>query len=342
MNKDQSYQTAGYENLELSTQIIVAEALKRKLKVEILDPVDQFIRLSHGGKNEYIQKATKTSRDSYIVSEIMGNKVVSKMILKENQINVPDGGHYFDQNTAFQSFQTYKQKKIVIKPKNTNYGIGITMLTEKFSATAFKAAIKHAFQFDQTILIEEFMEGKECRFLIIDGHCRAVLHRVPANVIGDGKNTVRKLVAKKNSDSRRGKGYKTPLELIECGNIESQVLKKQQLTFESIPIPEQAVFLRQNSNISTGGDSIDYTDLVHPDYKKIAEKATQVIGAKICGVDLIARDFQKKPDAGLNKNSQSDYAIIEVNYNPVLYFHNFPYQGKNRHVGKYILDMLGF
>lgn len=39
---------------------------------------------------------------------------------------------------------------------------------------------------------------------------------------------------------------------------------------------------------------------------------------------------------------KGDYRILELNFNPVLYIHNYPYEGKNRDVGNRILDLLGF
>lgn len=329
------FRTPGYERLELSTQVIIAEALKRNIEVEVLDPVDQFIRLRKGKHIEYIQKATKTSKDSYVVAEILGNKVVSKRILKEHGLQVPSGRYYFEKKRALEDQRIFRNKEIVMKPKNTNYGIGISILPKKFSSKEFERAVDYAFQFDQTILIEQFVAGIECRFLVIDGRCRAVLNRVPAHVIGDGKHTIQQLISIKNNDPRRGQGHTTPLEFIQLGEVERQILNEQNLTPKSIPKKGQQVSLRRNSNISTGGDSIDVTDQVHPSYKRIAQKATKAVGAKICGVDIIAQDFQKKP-------TSKNYAILEVNYNPVLYFHNFPYQGKNREVGRYVLDLLEF
>ena len=104
---------------------------------------------------------------------------------------------------------------------------------------------------------------------------------------------------------------------------------------KNIPQAGQTIFLRHNSNISTGGDSLDFTDKVHPEYKKMAQKATQAIGASICGLDIILSHPEKAP-------TSKNHAIIELNYNPVLYFHDFPYEGKNRQVEKYVLDVLGF
>jgi len=327
--------TPGYEQLELSTQRVIAAALDRGISVEILDAQTQWIRLSKNGQQEIIRQGNETSADSYITSLILGDKGIQKQLMDEEGVSVPQGKKYTDSDTAIADFDKYKTGRWVIKPTTANYGLGITMLPENVSKKVFEAALNTAFAHDNSVLIEQFFQGIECRFLVIDGQCRAVLHRVPANVVGDGKSSIATLVDIKNSDPRRGQNYKTPLEKIKLGDTEAQVLLEQDLNFNSVPESDQQVWLRKNSNISTGGDSLDYTDLVHPDYKAISEKATAAVGAKICGVDMMLSDFASAPNA-------DNYTIIELNYNPVLYFHDFPYEGENRNVAPYVLDLLGF
>lgn len=331
------FQTPGYEHLELSTQVVIAEALKRGVSVEVLDDHSQFLRLKKGKHVEHVESATKTSRDSYLTSTILGNKVVTKIFLREHSLSVPDGMHFENYHDALISAPhcVSKMRSCVVKPNTTNYGIGISVLRKGFSEADFVRALTIAFSYDSSIIVEEFMEGIECRFLVIDGKCVAVLQRVPANVTGDGEHTIRELVNEKNDSSLRGKGHKTPLENIELDEIELEILREQNLLPETVLDKGHQVFLRRNSNISTGGDSIDFTDVVHSGYKRLAEKAAKALDAKICGVDIISGAFEKGP-APLN------YAIIELNYNPVLYFHNFPYEGENRDVGKYVMDLLGF
>ena len=112
-------------------------------------------------------------------------------------------------------------------------------------------------------------------------------------------------------------------------------MEKNGLTISSIPLKEELVYLRENSNVSTGGDSIDYTDDMHLEYKEIALQAARGIGAMICGIDIILSDFNAKA-------TKDNYTIIELNFNPALHMHNYPYQGQNRHVEKKVLDLLGF
>lgn len=332
---DTLFTLPGYEDLEISTQIIIAEAFKRELKVEVVDRQNNFIRISNGKITEYIKDASKTSKDSLISYFIMENKNVTKQILHENNLNAPQGKQFASLEEAKKHYPTLSTQDIVVKPNNTNYGIGISFLTSNFSAQDYETAINHALQFDSTVIAEAFISGEEHRFLIVDYQTAAVCKRVPANVIGDGENNIKRLVEIKNQDPRRGLNHKLPLEKIQLGETELELLKKQNLTPESIPDNNQQIFLRQNSNISTGGDSFDTTDDIHPSYKKIAETAASLVGASIAGIDMIIEDVTQPAN-------HDNYSIIEMNFNPVLYIHNFPYQGKNRDVGAKILDLLGF
>ena len=100
--------------------------------------------------------------------------------------------------------------------------------------------------------MEPFIKGKEYRFLVIGEETVAVLHRVPANVIGDGKSTISQLIAQKNLDPLRGKGYKTPLEKIEIDENMKLFLQQQQITVDTVLPEGKLQYLRENSNIFYG------------------------------------------------------------------------------------------
>ncbi len=325
----------GYEGLELSTQMIIKEAVRRKVKVEVLDWMDNFIRLSDANHVEYIKQATRTSADSYIAPLIMENKEVTKIILKEQGIRVPNGVTIKNVEEGIERLEDFWGKDLVIKPKSTNFGQGVSILKWEYTTEEVKAAIKAAFLYDIDVLIEEYIIGKEYRFFTVGEEVAAILHRIPANVTGDGSHTIRELVQIKNNNPLRGKGYVTPLEKIALGMTEQEYLAHQGKDFDTIPNEGEVVYLRENSNISTGGDSIDYTEDIPDEFKKIAVRAAKAVGAKICGADIIIRDIHEKPHT-------DNYAIIELNFNPAIHIHDYPYQGKNRQVEKKILDLLGF
>lgn len=329
-----AYRFHGLEDMELSTQLLLKESVRRGLSYEILDRSKNFIRLSNDNKTEYIMQATKTSLDNYSSILLMEDKQITKKILSDSQLNVPAGKQYFDIETAQKDFLIFKNRPIVIKPNSTNFGIGITILKENNSEKIYKRALEIAFKEEANVLIEDFFAGEEYRFFVIGDRVEGILKRVPANVQGDGKSSIRELVGLKNQNSIRGKGYRTPLEKIKMGESEELFLQTQGLDFESIPKKDQIIYLRENSNISTGGDSMDFTDDMHPSYKAIAVAATKALKVKITGLDMIVRNIS-------DEATPTNYTIIELNFNPAIHIHCYPFVGKNRRLNEKILDVLG-
>lgn len=327
------FKMVGYEDMELSTQIVLKESIKRGIKFEILDRKENFISLADKNKKEYIRKATETSLDSYSTFLIMENKVVTKKVVKSKGIRVPLGEEFDSLDAAKESISKYKGIPLVIKPKSTNFGIGISIFPNGTDEEDILKAFEIAFEKDVTVLAEEFIKGKEFRFLVIGDEVAGVLNRVPANVIGNGVHSIEELVEEKNKSYLRGKGYKTPLEKIVLDKHVDLFLHQRGIDTKYIPKKDETVFLRENSNISTGGDSIDYTDIMPEKFKEIALASSKAVNAKICGVDLMIEDYQ---------DEMSPYAIIELNFNPAMHIHSFPYKGEERNIAEKILRLLGF
>lgn len=324
------------DKLELSTKILILEAIRQGYKFDVLDEMTNFISLTDPltGQIEYIQQATKTNLDKYANVLAMENKIVTKKILNAHNVRVPKGDVITDvTNLDFVSLDKYKDTGIVIKPNTTNFGEGITIYTHNVDVENVRNAIEFAFTKDNTVLLEEFITGKEYRFLIINGEVVGVLHRRAANVVGNGKQTVKELIKEKNLHPYRGNNYVTPLEKIKMGVLEKEFIELQGIDENTILKKDEILFLRENSNISTGGDSIDVTDIVHPSYKMIAETASQALGVNISGVDIIIKDIKDEAD-------EDNYCILELNFNPAIHIHTYPLEGKNRYPGKKIIKAL--
>jgi glutamate--cysteine ligase len=299
------FSTRGYEDMELSTQILIKEALARGARIEVLDRGDNFILIEKGRRREYIKQATRTSADNYASILVMENKEVTKKVLAAAGIRTPTGILASSRASALEAAGKFAGRALVVKPRSTNFGEGVAILGPDRRTGETETAIDAALALDRSIILEEFIPGREFRFLVIGGKTRAVLHRVPANVVGDGSSTVRELVERKNAHFYRGEGYHYPLEKICMGEIELATLAEAGKTQESVIEAGTRFLLRKNSNISTGGDSIDFTDAMPEVYKRVAEKATEACGARISGVDMIL------PDIGDDSN-EAAYAVIEL------------------------------
>ena len=333
---DTFYMLTAFNNMELSTQALMFDVIQKGLKMEILDENDQFLRLQFGDHIEYVKNGNMTSHDSYISPLIMENKVVTKKVLAEAGFNVPQSREFTSLEQAVANYALFEGKAVVIKPKSTNFGLGITIFQQGVTNHEdFAKAVEIAFREDKEIMVEDYLVGTEYRFFVLGDQTLAVLLRVPANVIGDGKSTVVELVAAKNAHPLRGDGSRTPLKKIALGEIEQLQLKEQGLTVDSVPAAGQLVQLRANSNISTGGDSIDMTDEMHDSYKQLAVGITKAMGAAVCGVDLIIPDLKKPAE-----NSLNSWGVIEANFNPMMMMHIFPYAGKSRRLTLDVVKML--
>ena len=330
------YALSAFDNMELSTQALLFDAIKKGLKIEILDERDQFISLQFGDHLEYVKNGNMTSHDSYISPLIMENKVVTKKVLAKAGFNVPQSIEFTDVKSAVENFPLFENRAVVIKPKSTNFGLGISIFQQGVTdRDDFAKAVEIAFREDKEIMVEDYLLGTEYRFFVLGDQTLAVLLRVPANVIGDGVHTVAELVAAKNDHPLRGDGSRTPLKKIALGDIEQLQLKEQGLTVNSIPAKDQLVQLRANSNISTGGDSIDMTDEMHASYKEIAVGISKTMGAAVCGVDLIIPDLKQPAEPSLHS-----WGGIEANFNPMMMMHIFPFSGQSRRLTMNVIKML--
>jgi len=318
-----------YGHLELSTQVLIRAAQKRNINIKVVDDSLNVIELTRGGRREVVKQATITRYDNYLAYELMNHKSLTKIFLARAGVSVPRGGYFTTAHEAIEYCKKHRNIALVVKPAGANYGTGVSIMKPK--SGMYPTAVSRAFKYGESILVEEFISGKEYRFLVISGKVVAVLNREPANVVGDGKRSIRELVARKNTDPA---SYKLPEQYIKLGTIEKEVLAEARLTPDSIPARGRKVYLRKNSNVSDGGDPLDIPDMPQA-YKDIALKAAASVGANICGVDMIIRNPKIRP-------RKDAYSVIELNWNPAIFLHAYPFKGEARDVGGAVLDFLGF
>jgi D-alanine-D-alanine ligase-like ATP-grasp enzyme len=72
----------------------------------------------------------------------------------------------------------------------------------------------------------------------------------------------------------------------------------------------QAVTLLPNANLSTGGDAIDVTEVIHPKWKTLARNIARDMNLRYIGIDIMSTETLDKPPG--------DYVVIEINAAPGL------------------------
>lgn len=288
-----------------------------------------LIQFGHGKYQQRIQ-ATITSQTSHIAVELASDKEETNRILGDLGLPVPRQRLVRSESEAVRAAERLGYP-IVVKPLNANHGRGVT--TELRDAEAVKAAFAKAREHSRSVLVETFLEGFDHRMLVVGGELVAVAKRVPGHVVGDAEHTVAELVELVNRDPRRGIGHEKVLTRIELDDEAERMLARKGLTEASVPKAGEAVYLRGTGNLSTGGTSIDLTDLVHPDNREMAKRVARAIGLDVVGIDFITPDITRS-------FREVGGGICEVNAAPGFRMHVAPTEGKPRDVGKAVVEML--
>lgn len=316
------------ERLGPSTGSIVEEAVARKIPWIRLGK-NSLVQLGYG-KNQQRFQATITGNTSSIAVDIACNKELTKTMLDDAAIPVPTGGLVVDEEDLEDVIKKIGYP-IVLKPLDGNHGRGQSINVKDWETA--KIGLVHAQKVSRKVIVERFVTGYDFRILVIDHKMVAAARRVPANVVGDGVLNIQELIDKENLDPRRGYGHENVLTEIEVDKDTEDLLKKLEYTLETIPQKGEIVYLKSTANLSTGGTSIDVTDMVHPDNIMTMERISKIIGLDVCGIDVMAENLTQPL-------KESGGVILEVNAAPGFRMHLAPSEGLPRNVAAPVVDML--
>lgn len=311
-----------------STGSIVDEAVARDIPWIRLG-TNSLVQLGYG-VNQMRFQATITCKTSNIAVDIACNKEQTKKILNDNAIPVAKGDICVDEEDLKYTIDRIGYP-IVLKPLDGNHGKGASINVKTWEDAL--AGMEFAKKYGRKVIVEKFITGHDFRVLVIDNKMVAAAQRVPANVVGDGKNTISQLIEETNKDPRRGYGHENVLTEITVDRDTTDLLEKRGYSLETVPAKDEVVYLKSTANLSTGGTSIDITDMIHPENVFLAERIARVIGLDVCGIDIMAKNLTQplKETGGV---------ILEVNAAPGFRMHLAPSEGLARNVASPVIDML--
>ncbi len=318
------------ENVRLgpSTGSIVDEAVARDIPWIRLG-TNSLIQLGYG-INQMRFQATITCKTSNIAVDIACNKEQTKKLLDASSIPVAKGDIVVDEEDLEATIKSIGYP-IVLKPLDGNHGKGASINVTNWEDAV--AGLEYAKKYSRRVIVEKFITGYDFRVLVIDNKVIAAAQRVPAHVVGNGKDSIQNLIEETNKDPRRGYGHENVLTEIDVDRDTLELLEKLNYTVDSIPTDGEIVYLKSTANLSTGGTSIDVTDLMHPENIFMAERISRVIGLDVCGIDIMAPNLTQS----LKENGG---VILEVNAAPGFRMHLAPSEGLPRNVAAPVIDML--
>lgn len=319
--KDSPFNT--YENSFGSyKRFIRSSAEKYNLSYKLIKG-KKFSYLLHDNKQIGKLTGLKPPSTGKVASQICNDKFRLENFLREMKLPVLSSHHIFDKHQAYDLICNDNSHTYVLKPLSLAGGDGIELdIDAKNFSDAWdnsikiqeKKNVKHP-----SCIVQPYIKGFDVRISIIEGRFISALLRLPANIIGDGKNSIKKLIEDKNTVRSNTPYFKS--KLIQMDQNLKTRLKIDGLDFESILGKDEVIILNDISNLTLGGESIDITDEISADIKKTALEAVAAIPELYsAGVDLMCENF-------ITGNGQ----ILEINTNANHTMHHVPLKGNPKY-----------
>ncbi|MBS3816571.1 MAG: cyanophycin synthetase, partial [Candidatus Thermoplasmatota archaeon] len=227
-----------------STKEIIHQTKKKDIPYDDVDSDYSFFKLGWGVNQKKIWGPV-TSETDLIGADVAKNKLLAKKTLYEGGFPVPRGEVAGSEDEAVEIAGDLRYP-VALKPVRGHHGKGV--IGDLRSEEELRVAYSISDKYSDRVLVEQFVEGDDYRFLVVNHEVVAVAKRVPPHVVGDGKSTIEELVDEINQDPKRGEGHRCVLTKIEIGKEEERFLNRRGYTPQSVPEKDEKVFLRIGGN----------------------------------------------------------------------------------------------
>lgn len=316
------------------TPTILEDVITDDLKIGYDTVYNRYYTLGCG-KGSQITGSIASSKDAHIAQKIQKDKWTTNTLIQ--RLNLPvHRWQIITSKKELEDIWDEFDKPVVIKPTGLTAGKGVSVgidtlekAKDAYDYAKEKVQGESRPSWQKKIMIEEQIKGEDYRLLVINGNLEVATKRIPAFIIGNGKNTIEELIEEENKNPKRD--TKNPAHILKPIVIDKpllEFLKDQGLTLQSIPQKDEKINVRKVASMSQGGITQDFTDSVSKDIKILVESIARSIHAFTLGVDVMCLDISKP----LTKDNGS---ILEINTMPEAYLNLFPVLGKQR---EYVAD----
>ncbi|WP_324830990.1 N-acetylglutaminylglutamine synthetase [Pseudomonas saxonica] len=275
-------------------RILVEEAYRRGIDVQIDDAPSGLFTLSHGGRKIRC-KESLTDLTSSISMSLCQDKSLTHKTLSLAGLNVPTqqlAGNA-DDNLAFLE----EHGRIVVKPLDGEQGNGVAVDLDTFEQV--QVAVEAARSFDHRVLLESFHPGLDLRIVVIGFEMVAAAIRRPAQVIGDGHHSILQLI---EAQSRRRQAATDGESRIPQDAETLRAVQAAGYEYDSVLPAGELLAVRKTANLHTGGCLEDVTAILHPVLKDAAIRAARALDIPVVGLDMM-----------VSAADQPEYVFIEAN-----------------------------
>ncbi len=283
------------------------KALFQNLKPQGVNPY-RFLRAAHTldvpvrklapdvfcfgqGRHSRWLESSYTDRTSVIGTRIARDKRNTATVLRQLGLPVPS---HAQAGTPEQAVFIANQLgyPVVVKPADRDQGLGVAagLRNDAMVLAAFPEASKHS----DNILVEKHFHGQDFRLTVFNGRLVKATLRLPGGVTGNGWQSIAALVELAQQDGQQvRRARERGRLLLDLDKEARELLAEAGLSPESVPPAGHYVCLRRRSNISAGGTSVNVEQQIHPDNRRLAERAADALRLDLAGIDVIMPDISR-------------------------------------------------
>ena len=291
-----------HEKVNIYAGILIDEARRRGIGVDILDAENGFFQLSFGGR-VIICRESLSELTSAIAMSRCDDKAVTRKILENSGLKTP-AQVVVTKSTDIESFLE-KWGSIVVKPAKGEQGEGVYV--DLKTSDEVNRAINSASKMCNKVIMEEFVSGEDLRIIVIDEEVVAAAVRKPASICGTGTHTIAELIQKQ---SRRRAKATHGESAIPFDEETKRCVETAGYSLDQILPKDKIMEVRKTANLHTGGTIHDVTSILHSNLREAAVKGAQALGISVVGFDFLV------PSA-----EDDEYVIVEANERPGLANH---------------------
>jgi D-alanine-D-alanine ligase-like ATP-grasp enzyme len=263
------------------TTTITSEARRRGIRIDVIDPLTPIFTLRHGGRSVRCYNAL-SDRVGAVTFHMAQNKRLANTFLKQNGFPVPDQELFGDLPAAERFLR--RHRTIVVKPCTQWGGRGVSVAVR--TGEELRAAVRVARRFEEEVVLEQCVSGMDYRLIFVDFKFVAAIRRRPATVTGNGRDTLRTLVRRRNRQERRN----DPSHVIPQDAETARNLTALGLSWDTVPPAGREVRVRLTSNYHTGGSIDVVTESVSRSLVNVARRAVRALAVPVIGVDFLVNE----------------------------------------------------
>lgn len=283
-------------------RIIIDEARRRGIGVEVVDPDGGLFELRFGGRHIRCRESLSDLTTAVSLS-ICDDKAMTRRIVAAAGVSVSDEVDSGDLDAVRKLLRDHGS--VVVKPARGEQGRGVAV--DLTSLDEIEAAIERASAQSDRVLVESFHKGDDLRVIVIGFKVVAAAIRRPATVVGDGRTSVRELIEKQSRRRSAATGGESQIPL---DPETERCVVRAGFALDDVPPEGFAFAVRKTANLHTGGTIHDVTDTLHPRLAEAAVQVARAIDIPVVGVDFIVPSV-----------SGPDHIFIEANERPGLANH---------------------